>query len=140
MDFQQISFCFLTLGQQRTVILVGVKLQDVFPSRSDPFGCHCYETEYEFLNPEIGLEPGYLFGIFTDDVAVKVCVYRCHNHKSRVFGQKRAGHLGPSEVVVHHIEDALTVSPVIIKFHYVFVYGLPVIGQDAPSGVLCVSG
>ncbi|MDQ3395439.1 MAG: hypothetical protein M3512_15195, partial [Bacteroidota bacterium] len=67
------------------IILLCVKLQGVIPSRPYPFGRHRFKAEDKLLEPEIGLQPGNLFGIFTDDVAVKVGIYRCHDHKSRIF-------------------------------------------------------
>jgi hypothetical protein len=37
-----------------------------------------------------------------------------HYHEHRVFVQKREGHFLPQKIIVHFVEQALTVAPVVL--------------------------
>ena len=54
-------------------------------SGPDPFACHGDEAEDELLQPEVGFQPGELFGIFSDQVVVKVGIQGRHKHKGGIF-------------------------------------------------------
>ena len=41
-----------------------------------------------------------------------------HYHEHGVFVQKREGHFLPQKIIVHLVEQALAVAPVVVKFNY----------------------
>jgi len=55
-----------------------------------------------------------------------------HYHEHGVFVQKRKGHFLPQKIIVHLIEQAFAVTPVVIEFDYFKVGHFCIIGHYGP--------